>query len=181
MECVVLSIEQKRLVKDRGFIKCPFCTIYGVGAITAYIIFKPISDNLILLFVLGMVSATILEYLTAKVMLKLFGEIWWDYNNKKFNYKGILCLESSIAWGIIAVALFNFIHPFVEKIMGLYPISIGRTLITVLSIIYCLDFVSSFIRAYLDASRRKKEIRFYLKQLNDFEREYELEIDKTYY
>lgn len=175
MECVVLSIEQRRLVKDRGFVKCPLCTIYGLGAIIAYVVFKPISNNLFLLFILGMLAATLLEFITAKIMLKLFGEFWWDYNNKKFNYKGIICLESSIGWGIIAIALFNFIHPFVEKIMSLYPIEIGKTMIIVLSVVYCVDFVTSFIRTYIEASARKKEIEFYIKQIEDFEREYEPE------
>ena len=103
MECVVLSIEKKRLVLDRGFMKGPFCIIYGFGALIIPALLRPFSHNLFLLFAAGMLLATVLEYLTGIAMMRLFGSLWWDYSHKPFNYKGILCLESSVGWGVLAV------------------------------------------------------------------------------
>ena len=107
MECVVLSIEKKRLVLDRGFMKGPFCIIYGFGALIIPALLRPFSHNLFLLFAAGMLLATVLEYLTGIAMMRLFGSLWWDYSHKPFNYKGILCLESSVGWGVLAVLYFR--------------------------------------------------------------------------
>ena len=43
-ECIVISYEEKAPV-NRGFIRGPFCTIYGVGALGTYFLFLPISHN----------------------------------------------------------------------------------------------------------------------------------------
>ena len=53
--------------------------------------------------------ATVFEFLVGKLMLRLFGEVWWDYNNKPCNYKGIVCLESTVAWGFYAVIIIVFL------------------------------------------------------------------------
>ena len=72
-------------ITNRGFAKGPFCPIYGFGALTVFFILRPYSDNSILLFFLGSFLATTLEFLTALVMKRIFGEIWWDYHEKPFN------------------------------------------------------------------------------------------------
>ena len=91
-----------------GFAKLPFCVIYGFGTLIAFNIFKPIEHNYIALYIFGCICATAFEYLTAQVMLKLFGEVWWNYDHLKFNYKGIICLQSTLAWGFVAVFIFGF-------------------------------------------------------------------------
>ena len=75
----------------------PFCPIYGVGAVVGYLVLHPFANNLVALYFVGAVLATVFEYLVAKLMLRLFGEVWWDYHDKPCNYKGIVCLESTIA------------------------------------------------------------------------------------
>lgn len=92
MECVVLSIEKKRLVLDRGFMKGPFCIIYGFGALIIPALLRPFSHNLFLLFAAGMLLATVLEYLTGIAMMRLFGSLWWDYSHKP------LTTKASCAW-----------------------------------------------------------------------------------
>ena len=94
MECVVIRIQLGRW-ENRGFAKLPFCVIYGFGVFIAYHLFQPIEHNYVALYIWGCIAATIFEYLTAQVMLRLFDEVWWDYTHKKINYKGILCLQST--------------------------------------------------------------------------------------
>ena len=107
VESIYMSICNRKLT-NRGFAKGPFCPIYGVGALTVYFVLRPYSSNGFLLFLLGSLLATALELLTGIIMKRIFGEIWWDYHEKPFNYKGILCLESSIAWGFIPFFCFYF-------------------------------------------------------------------------
>lgn len=124
VESIYMSICNKKLT-NRGFATGPFCPIYGVGALTVFFALRPYSNNGLLLFVLGSLLATTIEFLTAVIMKRVFGEIWWDYNEKPFNYKGVLCLESSIAWGFYTLFLFMFLQRLVEGVVSRIPIQAG--------------------------------------------------------
>ena len=102
VESIYMSICNKKWT-NRGFSKGPLCPIYGVGALTVYFVLSPYSHNRVLLFFLGAILATTIEWVTARIMERIFGEVWWDYTDKPFNYKGILCLESTLAWGLYKI------------------------------------------------------------------------------
>lgn len=140
-------------ITNRGFAKGPFCPIYGFGALTVFFVLRPYSDNSILLFFLGSFLATTLEFLTALVMKHIFGEIWWDYHEKPFNYRGIICLESSIAWGFYTLFLFMFLQNIVAAFVAMIPVRAGRVIGNLILIGYIMDFSAKFI------ARRKKIFR----------------------
>lgn len=139
VESIYMSICNRKLT-NRGFAKGPICPIYGVGALTVFVILKPYSHNMLLLFLFGSILATTLEYVTAIIMNKMFGEIWWDYTDKPFNYKGILCLESSIAWGFYTIILFTFLHGFVDGLVNCIPFTVGRTIGTIILALVAVDY-----------------------------------------
>ena len=140
VESFYMSICNRKLT-NRGFSRGPICPIYGVGALTVFILLRPYSHNKILLFIMGSFLATLIEYITALLMNRLFGEIWWDYKDKPFNYKGILCLESSIAWGVYTVILFVFLQGFVEGIVNRLPFAIGRILGSLIIFAVVIDYI----------------------------------------
>ena len=70
----------------------------------------PVKDNLFLVYVSGVVAATVLEYVTGWGMERLFKMKYWDYSNQRFNVKGYICLSSSIAWGFLTILLTEVIH-----------------------------------------------------------------------
>ena len=84
--------------------------------------------------------------MTAQVMLFIFGEVWWDHNEKPFNYKGILCLESTIAWGFYTVGLFLFLQNAVERFVDSYSFEIGCVVSTFSIMLYMVYFATVFIR-----------------------------------
>ena len=133
-------------ITNRGFAKGPFCPIYGFGALTVFFVLRPYSDNSILLFFLGSFLATTLEFLTALVMKHIFGEIWWDYHEKPFNYRGIICLESSIAWGFYTLFLFMFLQNIVAALVAMIPVRAGRAIGNLILIGYIMDFSATIYR-----------------------------------
>ena len=133
-------------ITNRGFAKGPYCPIYGFGALTVFFILRPYSDNSILLFFLGSFLATTLEFLTALVMKRIFGEIWWDYHEKPFNYRGIICLESSIAWGFYTLFLFMFLQNIVAAFVAMIPVRAGRVIGNLILIGYIMDFSATIYR-----------------------------------
>lgn len=96
VESLYMSICNRKLT-NRGFGVGPFCPIYGFGAVFGYFLLRPLASHPVLLYLTAAVSATAFEYLVAILMQKVLHQVWWDYNEKPFNYKGLICLESTLA------------------------------------------------------------------------------------
>lgn len=158
VESIYMSICNRKWT-NRGFSRGPICPIYGVGALTVYFVLSPYSHNRVLLFFLGAILATAIEWFTARIMERMFGEIWWDYTDKPFNYKGILCLESTLAWGLYTVILFGVLHGFVERIVNAIPFHIGRVAGAVMIVLYVIDFLTTVYQ------EKKDELPFRLTEI----------------
>ena len=141
--------------ENRGFAKMPFCVIYGVGTFIAYHLFAPIQNNYFALYIAGAIGATIFEYLTANIMMKLFGEVWWNYEYKKFNYKGVICLESSLGWGLLSLFIFGFFNKRVEFFVKSLNHEFVVVISSVIVLSYLVDFTYHFTRSVF--SKRDQE------------------------
>ena len=140
LECIVLTYEYKTPVLDRGFGHGPFCIIYGFGAIGACLLLKPVSHQTVTLYIASMLMATVLELITASLMIRMFGSFWWDYSQKKFNYRGIVCLESSLAWGFLGIIFFRFLNNFVHHMVTFIPGAFEKAVAIGLLLFYLIDF-----------------------------------------
>ena len=147
-ESVYVSIKKRRLI-NRGFIRGPFLPLYGSGAIVMLFVSRPFSDQILYLFLAGMIGATLLEYITGVLMESLFKVRYWDYSNLKFNYQGQVCLSSSIAWGGLTVLMTRVIHQPIERFVLTLDQTYLSVLATILTILIAVDFALSF-RAALD-------------------------------
>lgn len=144
LECIVLSCESRKPVFNRGFGHGPFCIIYGFGAAGACVLLQPLSGELFRLYFASMLMATIMELVTAYIMIRLFGCFWWDYSKKPFNYKGIICLESCIGWGFLGIIFFRYLNPAAVTAVTLIPERIQTALAVSLVLFYMADFSYSF-------------------------------------
>ena len=133
-ESTVVSVSQKKFI-NRGFLNGPVCPIYAVGALSIIFALYPIKDNILLLYILGALLATVIEYIIGWGMEVIFKTKWWDYSSHKYQLHGRICLTSSITWGFLAIVAMYFIHPQVEKILNTIPQDIGK-------------FIEIFILAY---------------------------------
>lgn len=125
---------------NRGFAFGPFCPIYGFGGVVGYIIMNPLSGHLAGLYLFGVVLATTFEYLVGVLMQKTLHEVWWDYHDKPFNYKGIICLESSIAWGFYAIIIVRYLNGKMMSVVSRVPFELGKILCYLVIVWYLLDF-----------------------------------------
>lgn len=145
VESAYMSFCNHRLT-NRGFAKGPFCPIYGFGAVIGYLVLNPLSGHYVTLYLTGAFLATTFEYLVGIMMQKLLGEVWWDYTEKPMNYKGIICLESTIAWGFYAIIITMFLHERVLHLIDAMDMAYGRILCIVILAIVTVDYL---IRLYL--------------------------------
>lgn len=147
-ESAYVSIGKRRFV-NRGFMRGPFLPIYGTGAVMMLVVSAPFRDNLILTYFAGCIGATVLEYLVGTATEALFHVRYWDYSNQKFNFRGQICLSSTIAWGFFTILMTEVIHKPVEGFMYRIPAQLLSILVTILTVAVAADFALSF-KAALD-------------------------------
>lgn len=163
-ECCFVSVRKRRWV-NRGFMYGPMLPIYGFGALAVLISTIRVRDSIPLIFLFGMVGATLLEYVTGAVMERLFNVKYWDYSNQKFNLNGYICLTSSLGWGLFSVLLVKFVHVPIGGAVLKIPTIIAEGIAFVLTVAAAVDVTQSFndamdlkrILAQLEES--KKQIR----------------------
>lgn len=121
-------VSQKKWVNP-GFLKGPYLPIYGIGVVTltAYIflmhLWEDCFPNQILfdvVIILGIgVLMTVIELIGGLIFIQGMNIRLWDYSNRKFNYKGIICLEFSLIWTALgAVFYFLLFDPIVNMIIN---------------------------------------------------------------
>lgn len=126
---------------NRGFLNGPFCPIYGVGALVVIMVLTPVADNIILLFLCGMIFTSILEYITGFLLEVIFNLKWWDYSDYKFNIQGRVCLLNSTLFGVLSVITVNFINPSITKLMENIPANIIIWICGILILYFLLDTI----------------------------------------
>ena len=121
-ESTYVSLRKHCLI-NRGFLRIPLLPLYGTGAVMLLWVTLPVRDNLFLVYLFGMLSATALEYITGYMMERLFKMRYWDYSDQQFHLHGYICLSSSIAWGFLTLFVTEVIHqPIADFVLGINPV-----------------------------------------------------------
>lgn len=139
--CYVSVLKAKWV--NRGFMRGPFLPIYGSGATVVLVFTLPFRDNAGLVFVVGMVSATVLEYFTGAAMERMFHVRYWDYSSQRLNLNGHICLTSSLAWGVFSVILTLYGHTLVERLASCMSTNVLEVIVFVLTVYISIDMAES--------------------------------------
>lgn len=176
MESIVRTISEKKLI-NTGFLRGPFCPIYGIGAIILFAFLDKFENNLILLFFVAIIVLTIWEYIVGWMLEKLFNTKYWDYSEQKFNIQGRVCLTNSICWGILGVLLVKYIHPFIQNIVLKIDNSILKYIIIVIAALMLIDAIISIVKVKNIKStlerveKLNKEIKEKLKEIRGMKKD----------
>jgi len=145
LESIYKTILEKKIINS-GFLYGPFCPIYGFGAIIMILILQRLSNNIICIFIIGMIILTIWEYLVGVILEKIFKTKYWDYSDKKFNIHGRICLKNSIYWGVLGAVFTMIIHPFVIDKLAKLPTNIIMYTTIMLYMIIFVDATTTITR-----------------------------------
>ena len=145
-ESCYVSVRKRRWV-NRGFMHGPMLPLYGSGAIVVLVSTIGVRENVALIFLLGMMAATVLEYFTGAAMERLFHVRYWDYSNQKLNLHGYICVTSSLCWGFFSVLLVRVVHVPVETAVLRIPLTVSEGAALVLSVAAAVDLTQSFNEA----------------------------------
>ena len=154
VESIYMSICNRRLT-NRGFGKGPFCPIYGFGAVFGYLLLSPLAGHYVYLYFTGAVLATIFEYLVGKLMIKVLGDVWWDYNDKPFNYQGLICLESTLAWGAYAIIIICFLNGKITSAIDKASQNMGEKFCVLVLLLVVIDYMFRFYYVHKEHQEKR--------------------------
>lgn len=178
MESVFRSICEKKMI-NTGFLRGPFCPIYGIGAIIMFIFLESLENNIIKLFFVSVIVLTIWEYLVGVLLEKLFKTKYWDYSDHKLNFQGRICLTNSIYWGILGIIFVKYIHPCIQNVIYNIDENLLKYIVSILSIVFLIDMITTIIKVKNIKStlekveQLNKEIKEKLKEIRTLKKKQE--------
>lgn len=121
----LLELSFARATGGRADRKCllvlPLCPVYGLGACAILLLPGWIAAAPALLFLCGAAAATAVEYGMALFYEGALGVSFWDYRGLPGNVQGRVCIPFSLAWGVLALPLVYWVHPFLAPWLAAIP------------------------------------------------------------
>lgn len=156
IEVIYAFYAHKKFV-NRGFLNGPFCPIYGFASLIIISSLNNFKNNIFILFILGTLLTSLIEYFTAVILEKTFKTTWWDYTDDAFNIKGRVCLLFSIIWGLVSVVLVILIHPIVETLIYSVPMSVRKYFFIILLTYFFIDLIIT-LKALINLTKLLSQI-----------------------
>ena len=72
------------------------------------------------------------------------GSVIGDYTDKKFNFRGRICLEATVLWGFFTLAMVEVIQPPVEHMVMMINDRVLYYMTWGITVVFTFDFASSF-------------------------------------
>lgn len=142
---------------NRGFLSMPICPIYGFGVLIITILLHPFMNIPILMFICSSLICTAFELFVGVTMKMIFHNVWWDYSDEHFNFKGYICLKTSILWGMGCLIVEYCAEPQIEWLVDSIPTTAGTVFIGVMGVLIIID-CSNSVAAVYKLNLRLKEI-----------------------
>lgn len=132
--------KEKRFV-NRGFLKGPFCPIYGFCIVNLILLLSQYKNNIPLLFLCAFFITSILEYTTGLILEKMFKTKWWDYSDNSLNIHGRVCLSYSLLWATSEVIIITIINPIIVNVIYNMSYIFSSTFFYCIIFYFLLDFL----------------------------------------
>jgi uncharacterized protein len=120
-EVVFHAVVKGRII-NRGFLNGPLCPVYGAGMCAVLWISSVLkAEDPLILFLVGMVFATLIELTAGFILDRLFHARWWDYSRVPLNINGRTSVPTSIAFGAASIPVMKTVLPAADALIGSIP------------------------------------------------------------
>ena len=143
-ETVAATIKGRRFT-NRGVASGPFCFIYGFTAVLLAVAFADLRSQPLALFLGCAIDATVVEWLTAKLLERVHRRKWWDYSGKKCNIDGYICLQYSLLWGALGTATVLWTNDLLFRLYALLPGWLMKPVLWAAMTVAVLDQLGAFL------------------------------------
>lgn len=142
LETIVAGFKQRRLV-NRGVINGPACVIYGVTMVIITIYLRELQG--FWLFMGCMIFATVIEWMTGRLIERMYHERWWDYSDIRWNLDGYICLPAAILWGILGFAGVRWMNGILTAVYRWFPTVLGRIGLWLFAAVLFVDALATIV------------------------------------
>lgn len=123
---------------ESGILFCPWTPIYGFGSIIVIYFYNLLKTknkilNGVIVFLIGFILLTFLEFIGGVLIEKIFGIVFWSYEDLKYNFGNYISLEVSIIWSIASLLIIKMLK-YTDKIIKKIPRFISWFLIILMII-----------------------------------------------
>jgi len=142
--------------KDRKcFFLLPLCPVYGVGALmirglTLW------NRSPLWVAAAGFLAATAAELTMGAFYRYVLGVEFWNYRNQRWNIGGLVCLQFSLYWTVLALLMVYWADPLLGRLAAALPVWLGPPA----AILLAVDGVVS--AAALKVAGSTEVLRWYL-------------------
>lgn len=112
---------KERVWINPGFLTGPYLPLYGFGLTTLYLlasaeqyisVSSPVLRKTVLIIVMA-AAMTMIELAAGEIFIVHMRLKLWDYSDRRFNYKGIICPLFSFFWAVLGALYYFLIHPHI--------------------------------------------------------------------
>ena len=132
---------------NSGILYGPWTFIYGIAIILMVVVYKFLQQyhlkkwkEVVLFYIIITIVMTLVEFAGGMLIETIFHRTYWDYTNMRFNYGKYICLEVSLAWGLLSTLITYLVLPFINKLEKKIPwfVGVGLIILFVMDIIFTL-------------------------------------------
>lgn len=142
LETIVAAFKQKRFV-NRGLINGPLCVLYGLTAVVITVYLRELDG--IWLFLGSMIFASVTEWVSGRLIERLYHERWWDYSGLPWNLDGYICLPVSAVWGLLGFVVVKWLNGIFTHLFILLPQMAGKVLVWFIFVVTALDCIATLM------------------------------------
>lgn len=103
-----------------ALVPLPISEPFGFGAMALVLLLIPWVEkhrpNPLVTYVVSVILMSAIEYICAAALAFAYGHNWfWDYSRMPFNFRGYICLETSLTFGLVALFFVYVAYPFFQQ------------------------------------------------------------------
>ncbi len=153
------AAEHRGIIESRvGILYLSLNPLYGIGGVAVTVILIPYIVNPFLVFIIGLVVCTTLEFIASLVMERLFKSVFWDYSDKVLNVQGRICLQYAIIWGILSLVLIYVLNVINLNVIVRFARPVADVVLLVLSVLVAASIVLTLL-AYARTEQKNAYLR----------------------
>lgn len=122
----------------------PFSLVWGIAMAVATILlyrYRNRSDRF--LFIAGTFLGGAYEYICSVFLEMMFGKVFWDYSEFRFNLGGRINLLYCFFWGIAAVVWIKMLYPKMSDLIEKIPVKTGQIITWIVLAFMCCNMAVS--------------------------------------
>lgn len=136
----------------------PFSIVWGLAiAVITILLYRYQNKPDRTIFLAGTLLGGAYEYVCSVFTEIVFGKVFWDYSEFRFNLGGRINLLYCFFWGIAAVVWLKICYPIMSGWIEKIPIKAGKILSWILIVFMCCNVLVSSM-ALIRSTQRKDDI-----------------------